>query len=163
MDLQAKIKVTPNCAVFTRNYQQHLEDAIEKNPRQPITFRSYLKWTSAELAVKTHGFCKIYFVPGEEKLVKYEAILEEVLLEPQPDSPKTKELLANCLESTHEEGLWEKENGEVGVQTLYVISHCRKLTSPFMQTELIKLSDDRPIDENFIRSYALVYEWNKTN
>ncbi|HEY9852897.1 MAG TPA: hypothetical protein V6D28_25715 [Leptolyngbyaceae cyanobacterium] len=158
MSIPSKIKTTPNCAVFCRNYQQHLEDASNKSPDERITFRSYLKWTSAELAVKTHGHRKIYFALGEDSLVRYEAVLELVELDPKPNTHLTNNLLEKCLPSTHNEGLWEKENGEIGVKTLYVVSHCRKLPEPFPQTKLIKLSDNTPIDENFIRSYVLVYE-----
>lgn len=161
MNLQLKVKDNPNCAVFSRHYQQHLDDAINEKPEKPVTFRSYLPWKSAQLAVKTHGKRTIYYGLGEDDLIRYKAVLEQVELYPQLNTARTNNLLENCLPSTRGEGLWEKD-GKIGVKTLYVISHCQKLSSPFLQTELIKISDDRPINKNFIRSYALVYELEKS-
>ena len=79
------------------------------------------------------------------------------MLHPEPNTKATEELLENCLPETRDEGLWE-QYGEV-VRTLYVISHCQKIASPFPYTALTKLSDGLRIDENYGYSYALVYEY----
>ncbi|OCQ92842.1 hypothetical protein BCD64_08895 [Nostoc sp. MBR 210] len=161
MNLQTKVKQNSNCAIFSRNYSEHLNEAIEissNNPRQPITFRSSVAWSSAKLAVETHGQRKIYFAPvGDSNLVSYEGKLEKVELYPELSSQTAKDILQHCTQSTQEEGLWE-EAGKIGVKTLYVISNCHKLTSPFPFTHLRKLIDSTPINENFSYSYAVVYE-----
>lgn len=155
MSLQTKIKKTPQCAIFARNYSFHLDEATQQ---ELTTFRSKTIWRSAQDAVDIHGPRKIYFAPVDSKgLIEYEAILEEVELYPENNTDATKRLLANCSPSTQDEGLWEKD-GKNHVYTLYVISNCRKVSSPFPITQLKKLSDDKPIDEGFNYSYSIVYE-----
>jgi hypothetical protein len=161
MSLHTKVKQNSNCAVFSRNYSEHLEEAVKisnNNYSDIITFRSATVWSSAKVAVETHRQRKIYFAPvGDYNYVQYEANLEQVQLYPELKSEKTQYLLEHCTNSTREEGLWEK-NGQIGVKTLYAISNCRKLSSPFPCTLLIKLSNGCPINANFTRSYALVLE-----
>src|SRR5207249_1409878 len=40
---------------------------------------------------------------------------------------------------------------------VYVITHCRKLASPFPMMSLTKVSDDEPIIKDYGYSYSLVY------
>jgi hypothetical protein len=161
MNLQTQVKQNSHCAIFSRNYSEHLDEAVEiskHNPRQSITFRSSVVWSSAKLAIETHGQRKIYFAPvRDSNLVSYEGNLEKIELYPELNPQTAQNLLQHCTQSTRGEGLWE-EAGKAGVKTLYVILNCRKLTSPFPFTDLRKLIDASPIDENFSRSYAVVYE-----
>jgi hypothetical protein len=60
MRLQTKIKETPRCAIFARNYSYHLDDAAQ---RELTTFRASVVWRSAQEAVDIHGPRKIYFAP----------------------------------------------------------------------------------------------------
>jgi hypothetical protein len=156
-DLRAKINEISNVAVFCRNHLKYLEKAAEEDPEKPITFRSGTIWRSAEYVLKRYGSCKIYFVPIGKNLVEYEATLREVLLNPKRGEAKTEELLRNCLEETHNEGLWEKYGEKV--RTLYVIHGCRKIKSPFPFTALKKVSDDQNISKKYGYSYAIVYEY----
>lgn len=158
MRLEAKAASTPAVAVFSRNHREYLDAAVKADPERPITFRAQRVWRAARAAVETYGPRKIYFVPiPGNKLVEYQALLEKVVLYPaQLDADTVNQLLANCLEKTRDEGLWE-QYGEV-VRTLYVISHCQKLASPFPQTALRKLSDEEPIAENYVRAYVVCYE-----
>ncbi|MBD2529262.1 hypothetical protein H6G97_06615 [Nostoc flagelliforme FACHB-838] len=161
MRLETQVKQNSHCAIFSRNYSEHLDEAVEisnQNPRQPITFRSSVIWSSAKKAIKTHGQRKIYFATvGDSNLVRYEGNLEQVELNPELNLQTAQDLLQYCIKSTKEEGLWE-EVGKVKVKTLYVISNCRNLSSPFPFTHLRKLLDGSPIDDNFSYGYALVYE-----
>jgi hypothetical protein len=75
-----------------------------------------------------------------------------VLLKPSRHKSEARKLLKYELEDTEREGLW---NG--AAQTLYVISGCQRLKSPFPMTRLKKLSDGKPISKDFIRAYALVH------
>lgn len=158
---QVKAAKATNVAIFCRNHPKYLEEAARigaKTPEKPITFRASTVWKSGEVAVDVHGPRKIYFVPvGGQELVQYEATLEQVELHPDPNTEATKKLLANCLDSTRNEGLWEQYGKTV--RTLYVISHCQKVVSPFPYTMLTKLSDGLHIDKNYRYSYTLVYEY----
>lgn len=154
MSLQTKIKNTPHCAIFARNYDYYLEEAMQ---RKFTTFRASKVWRSAYDAVSIHGPRKIYFAPVDgEGIVKYEAILEEVDVYPEENTGMTKRLLSNCLPSTRDE-VWEKD-GKSNLYTLYMISNCRKILSPFHITELRKLSNGKPIDKGFNYSYSIVYD-----
>ncbi len=160
MSLQADVTQVPNVAIFCQNHPVYLEHAAKigaKAPAQPITFRTSALWKSGQAALEAHGPRKIYFAPKDDPWIAYEATLEQVALHPEPNTPTTEALLANCLPETRDQGLWE-QYGET-VRTLYVISGCQKLPSPFAYTQLTKLSDGAPIDEGYSYGYVLVYEY----
>lgn len=160
MSLTAKIRTSSGVAVFARNHRHYLDAASSRNEKQPeqfTTFRAAKPWTSAHYANEVHGAIKVYFAAiGGEKEVEYEAIIHRIKLAPQKRDQDTENLLRFSLKETMEEGLWEK--GRKRVTTLYVITHCKKISSPFPIMELIKLSDDKLISEDFGYSYSLVYE-----
>jgi len=161
MSLQTKVVENSNVAVLCQNHRIYLEHAAKigaQNPDQPITFRTSALWKSGKAGVDAHGSMTIYFAPSAEgDVVAYEAVLEEVLLEPSADDPTTQELLENCLPETQDQGLWEEYGDKV--RTLYVISGCRWIDPPFPYTKLTKLSDGTPVDENYNYGYTLVYEY----
>lgn len=161
MNIQSKVIRTPNVAIFCRNHQKYLESAIKieaETPGRPVTFRASTIWKSAEVALNAHGERKIYFVTiGGVESVEYEANLKKILLHPLINDKETIKLLNYCPPETIEEDLWEKFN--LTVRTLYVISQCRKLDTPFPFTALTKLSDEKKIDVNFKYSYSIVYEY----
>lgn len=93
---------------------------------------------------------ELYIVPIDgDGSVEFVADLREVYLNPKIGEPKTEELLKHVLPSTKDEGLWGN--------TLYVIQNCRKLSRSFPQTELIKVSDRKPLSEDYKYSYSIVY------
>ena len=155
-----KFKGGTSVAVFTRNHRKYLEEARERNVKDPVrftAFRSGLRWTGAHSANVELGPMRIYFAPVRgEKVIEYQADLHQVHLDPSSKDPITQEVLACELESTRSEGLWEKY--EKQVKTLYVISRCELLKEPFPITELIKVSDGKCISENYGYSYCLVLE-----
>lgn len=148
-----------NIAIFCRNHRKYLESAVKINtelPDKPITFRAKATWKSAVVALNVHGRIKIYFAPiGGDGNVEYEAQVSKVLLYPNMYSDETKELLKYCLPETRDENLWDNK-----VNTLYVISHTRKIPSPFPYCNLLKLSDGKNISDDYGYSYAFVYEYN---
>jgi hypothetical protein len=77
------------------------------------------------------------------------------MLDPAKTQPRVQELLSLSLESTKEEGLWDQCGKPV--KTLYVITNYRKLATNFPMTDLVKINDNKPIDENFGYSYCLVH------
>lgn len=143
-----------NLAVFSRNYEQYLKEAAARPRDERVTFRSNVRWVSAERAIQQFGPRKIYFAPIDGGgRVEYEAGLVQVQVDPSRANKTTQALLKHVLASTKDEGLWNDS-----VQTLYVIANCRRLSKPFPQTQLRNASDGSPLDENYIRSYAIVRE-----
>jgi len=58
MGMESKIKRNPNVAVFCRNHENLLKQAVAisvSDPSEKITFREGKAWKSAKLAVDTHG------------------------------------------------------------------------------------------------------------
>jgi hypothetical protein len=147
-------------AVFSRNHHDHLDGAANlcsTDPDRRVLFRSKKRWVSAREAVKAKDYIPIYFVPIDSSagLITYVARLVCVKLAPELFTED--EVREFSVATTQDEGFWE-ENGEHTVQTMYLISHCRKL-NPSEQirfTELRKLSDGKPIAEDFSRNYAIV-------
>lgn len=147
------MKVT-DAAVFSRNHRHYLEQASARAVDEPTTFRSNVPWVSAANAIEKHGPRTIYFAPIDGGgRIEYQGDLVEVQVDPSKSHPVSQRLLSYALKDTSTEELWENT-----VLTLYVVANCHKLKKPFPQTRLRKLSDDCPLDENYIRSYALVHE-----
>ncbi len=144
-------------AVFAKNHQGYLDEAVSRNAEQPerfTTFRSSKSWATAHAANAAHGTLLIYFAPvGGKKGVEYTGLLHQVHLNPSSDDPVTKEVMASELDSTRAEGLWEDS-----VKTLYVVSHCERLARPFPLSALIKANNRTPLSDDFKYSYAVVRE-----
>ena len=151
--LAAKAYHTKNAAVFSRNHRKYLQGAVQvgvENRTREITFRGRTAWKSAAAAVAGKGPRPLYYaVVDEGPLVRYEALLCQVAVDPGP--ALMRELLELCLESTQDEGMWDGT-----VSTLYTISGCHKLAEPFPFTALTKLSDGCHLAGNFGYSYAIV-------
>lgn len=147
-------------AVFTRNHREHVEEAVSisaSDPNRQIPFRARSKWVSAADALNKKTPRELYIaLVGGDGMVEYVADLHRVQLEPQRGQPVTEELLKLTTKSTADEGLWEKYEGQP-VLTLYAVSNVRKLEHPFHMTKLVKVSDNKPISENYGYSYSLVY------
>jgi hypothetical protein len=161
MSLQTKVTETTDVAILCQNHRIYLEHAAKigsKDSERRITFRTSALWKSGRAGLDAHGSLKIYFAPSAEgDVVAYQARLVDVLLEPEADDPETQRLLEHCLPETSDQGLWEAYDERV--RTLYVISHCDWVEPPFSYTELTKLSDGTPVDENYNYGYTLVYEY----
>lgn len=147
-------------AIFARNHREHIEEAVSisaSDPNRQITFRARSKWVSAldALNIKTPRELYIALVGGNG-MVGYVADLHRAHIEPHRGQPLTEELLKLSTESTADEALWEKYKGQ-NVLTLYAVSNVRKLDHPFSMTKLVKVSDDKPIRENYGYSYCLVF------
>lgn len=147
-------------AIFTRNHRHHVEQAVSlsaSDPSRQITFRARSKWVSALDALSKKKPRDLYISPvGGNGMVEYVADLHRVHLEPQRGQPVTEELLKLTTASTADEGLWEQYEGQ-NVLALYAVSNVRKSEHPFPMTKLVKVSDNKPISENYGYSYSLVY------
>jgi len=142
-------------AVFSRNHAHYLKEASRLKRDQRVTFRSKVRWVSVAAAVNRSGAPRqIYFCEIDRgSQVRYQADLVQVQVDPSRKSAVTIALLKHVLKSTKPEKLWDDS-----VQTLYVISNCRKLKKPFPQTRLRRQDSNRPLSKDYIRSYALVHE-----
>jgi hypothetical protein len=153
----------PTVAILCQNHPIYLTHAAKigkKYPERLITFRTTALWRSGAKALEAQGPRQIYFAPEGQTTVQYAGVLEQVLLEPQAESAETQALLAHCLPETQDQGLWEQYDEHV--RTLYVISHCHDVESPFSYTDLTKISDDEPVSEKYTYGYILVYEYCTT-
>ena len=82
-------------------------------------------------------------------LITYQATLHKVILKPEKRKAEIQKWSRFAI--TTEEDLLSE------AQTIYVISHC-KAVKPFPMTNLIKVSDGKPLNKNFKYNYALVLD-----
>lgn len=158
MSIASKIRRGQRAAVFTRNFKDYLDEAVAiaaSDPTRRVTFRGVRSWASAEEALAVARPIPIYVAPNGGDGVEYVADLHQVQLRPVLGDPTTDELMKHVLPSTAAEGLWGGTSGRAEVETLYVISNCRKV-APFSTTKLTKLSDGKPLREEYRYSYSVV-------
>lgn len=159
MNLSKALKNDTKLAVFTRNHEGHLKEAARLSAEQSerlIPFRARSRWSSAAEAIQHGKTIPVYIaVVDSGPLVQYVADLRRVIVDPQRGQPETEHLLELSTSTTREEGLWESTGKPAG--TLFAVSHVRKVRQPFPMTDLIKLSDDKPISPNYGYSYTMVY------
>ena len=159
MSISKALQNGAKLAVFTRNHKRHLDEALRVSsaePDRPIPFRGVSRWSSAVRALQQHSPIDIYFaVVDSGSLVQYAAKLQRVIVDPQRDQPETVQLLKLSTSTTRDEGLWEDTDKPAG--TLYAINRLERVSEPFPMTELIKVSDDQPINPDYRYSYTLIY------
>ena len=159
MTLTKALKNNAKLAVFTRNYEGHLSEALRVSTERPdrlIPFRARSRWSSAAEALQHGAAISVYIaVVDSGPLVRYSADLRRVIVDPQRGQPETEQLLDLSTATTRDEGLWEASGKPAG--TLFAVSHLRQVTEPFPMTDLIKLSDDQPISSDYGYSYTMVY------
>jgi HNH endonuclease len=146
---------TNSIGVFARNHLQYLQYATrigKASSTRLVTFRSSKRWAGAAKGLARVADMPIYFGSiGDEPRITHRARLRQILLGPEPSETATKRLLEFAPPATKDEGLWDGS-----VSTLYAISGCYKVATPFSISRLIKLSDGKPIDETFGYSYSVV-------
>lgn len=147
----------PTIAVFARNHLPYLEEACAiaaKEPSRPIALRSQKPWTAAKKALDTQERLHLYLAPiGSHGSVQYRATINAIKLYPKKNDPESRALLALSMPGTIEEGLWGEK-----VKTLFLISHCRKLSTPFSMGRLRKARDGSALSEDFGYSYSVILE-----
>ncbi len=140
-------------AIFARNHKKHLEKACELSSKYPLkfmSFRSSKPWISAEKLLRNQSSMTVFFSEvGGMGLITYQATLHNVILHPEKRKAETQKWSRFAITT--------KEDLLSDAKTIYVISHC-KAVQPFPMTNLIKVSDGKPLSKNFKYSYALVLE-----
>lgn len=147
--------------VFSRNHRGYLEHAAqagENDPGRHFTFRSGFRWVAVRDALNDHGPVPIVFaVIDGPPSVRYEALLEYVLLDPERGDSETEEILEFELRGRHGwgtrgEGLWSRTKP---VRTLYVISGCHRIART--PIGLLRRWNSRAfLSEDYRHAYALI-------
>jgi hypothetical protein len=139
--------------ILTKNYTVHLDKAIQLGVS--VTFCSNVRWVAATDALSKGKIVELYFVvDGGTGIVKYQGSLRDTLLDPVQGTSAVDKLLANAADEDANQGL---QKGII--KTLYSVSNLQKLQTPFFQTELLKLSDGKPVSKAYDRAYCIVYPY----
>lgn len=153
---KSEIVAPDGIGVFTRDYEDQLEEAAERESDTLTTFRSQKPWRSVENAMMWRDDNVIVYscLIGKEQIY-YTAVLEDILLHPTDERDGVDKYLESQLDihRHHDEGLWEGD-----VSTLYQVSQVTRLDEPFPFTELRKVSNGEPLDADYGYSYSVVQQ-----
>lgn len=141
-----------NCplGVLTANYGNQLSVAMND---PPVTWASDAGWVTAKKLVDKYGELPLYIRGTEEEseshLVTHMGSARDIAQ--YNESPEHAEQLMEHLiegDAMHQEG---------DAYSHYIrVDNCWELENPFPQDELILDSQDRPVDRNYSRNYAIV-------
>lgn len=146
--LQKKMATNPNTAVLSSNFPDRLEELVTYDA---VTHRSSKRWVSAQIAVDYHGQLPIYY--RQDGMITHTGVITEMVTEPAKNRKKAEKLLENSTDADT-----YSEHHEEIPGTIYVVTDGVKLDTPFPQTELVKVANDEPIDENYSRQPSFVYQ-----
>lgn len=146
--LQRKVRQQSNVAILSKNFADRLDELVESDS---ITHRSGKELKSAESAVDAHGQLPIYYRSGDT--VTHIGIITDIIINPNPDSASAKKFREHISKAD----TYSEYNDELDTTT-YIVKHGKKLDEPFSMTQLKKVSDSEPVDENFWRSPAYVFQ-----
>ena len=138
-------------AVFTRLWDSYLYEALENSKQdKPTTFMEGKRWVTPSVELNDKGRAvEIYFSPVDGNgQITHVAQLKAIVVDPHKKMP----LVENLLKTAIKDDLRKELNG---VGTVYQVQQVQRI-KPTPMTELIKLSNNEPIDPGFIRSYCLV-------
>lgn len=146
--LQLKMRKRSNVAILSKNYSDRLDELVEY---KAITHRSGSTLRSAEAAFDAHGQLPIYYRTGDT--VTHTGIITELVIDPDPGSKEAEKFRKHISDSD----TYSESNDELD-ETTYIVEHGKKLDDPFPMTELRKVRNSEPIDEDFWRSPAYVFQ-----
>lgn len=152
------ITTAEGVGVFTRGYQDQMKEAAEREDEALTTFRSRKPWRSAEKALQWRDDdVVVYYCPRGKERIHYTAVLEDMLLHPDPDEDPVEEFLKTQLDIHRqaEDELWEQYGG---ADTLYRVSQFTPVEEPYPFTELRKISDGKSLDPDYGYSYSVVQQ-----
>lgn len=136
-----------NTGVLTNTYESRREEMVTQGI---VTHRSNKGWKSALVAYKEHGRVPIYYRTGST--VTHAAYITDIAIDLEPESARAARFRAHISD----EDTWSDTHDEIA-PTIYIVENAVELTDPFPMTDLKKVKDSEPIDENFIRPLSYVY------
>ncbi|QSW97651.1 YbaB/EbfC family nucleoid-associated protein [Haloterrigena alkaliphila] len=157
MSVQRKVRNTTNAAIFSRNYPTRLEEAVELGE---VTHRASKVWRAAEVGVKKHGSMPLYYATRDrEGMITHRGEITSIVIDPEPEDPEA-ERLEDLVsdDDTYSQHNSPPEGYARLDRTNYLVEDCRALEEPFHFTELHKLSDGTPLDEDYSYQPAYVYQ-----
>jgi len=153
--LLEKLKNTPDVAIFTRYERQILENTTELHlmiPDLEISFTSAQVWSNADLALQLHGARPVYFAPSESQgMVEFVGIITQIIL--YPDRYPPPEYAKQQIDIEEK----DKKMIKPEVNTMYAVTHCRTIDTPFHLSELCHFINDEYLDAQSTQSFATVY------
>jgi len=146
--LQRKVRKHRNIAILSKNYTDRLEELVEYDA---ITHRSGSTLRSAEAAFDAHGQLPIYYRTGDT--VTHIGIITQLIIDPDPDSTEAEAFRKHISKND----TYSEHNAELD-ETTYIVEQGQQLADPFPMTDLLKVSNNEPIDDGFWRSPAYVFQ-----
>ena len=144
--LQRSIVKRNDPAILASNFESRLEEIVEN---EAVTHRSSKAWRTAKIAVGAHGRLPIYYrLDGE---ITHTGYISDIVLEPDEETDRLEKLLEHISDAD----TYDNYNDELDT-TNYIVTGGKRLEEPFPQSELRKLADGDPIDENYSRQPAYV-------
>ena len=137
----SEVRQHRNVAVLAKNYEERLEELVE---RDAVTHRHSKKWKAAESAIDAHGQLPIYYRTGD--MVTHTGIITDLILDPDPASAEAEKF----RKQISDQDTYSEYNDELDATT-YLVEHGQKLDEPFPMTDLIKVSDNEPVSPGFWR------------
>jgi len=153
--LLEKLKNTPDVAIFTRYERQILENTTELHmmiPDLEISFTSSQVWSNADFALQLHGARPVYFAPLESQgMIEFVGIVTQIIL--YPDRYPPPEYAKRQVDIEEKDKTMIKPE----VNTMYAVTHCQTIDTPFHLSELCHFINDENLDAQNIQSFATVY------
>lgn len=141
--LQNVIRRRTDAAVLASNHEARLEEIVENDA---VTHRSGKKWKSAKVGVEAHGRLPLYY--RQDGAVTHKGYISRIELDPDGDAAE------EFLQHITDADTYSDYNDRLDTTT-FVVTDGEALDDPFPQSELRKLADSEPIDEDY--SYQPAY------
>jgi len=144
--LQDKMKRQSDVAVLASNHEARLDEIATNDA---VTHRSGKRWKSAQVGVQTQGYLPIYYrLDGQ---VTHKGYITDIVLDPGENTSDAEEFVQNITDEDTYSDYFDKLD-----TTTFIVTAGEELTTPFPQSDLRKVSDGTPIEENYSRQPAYV-------
>lgn len=130
------------------NHEPRLEE-IEDN--DAVTHRSGKRWASAKVGVDAHGRLPIYY--RLDNLVTHKGYISNIILDPNENTAATEDFIEHITDADTYSDYYDQLD-----TTTFIVTDGQRLTDPFPQSELKKLSGSGSVSEDFSRQPAYVVQ-----
>lgn len=149
MTLSKTIRANSKGAVLARNYTERLEEFVELDG---VTHRSGKPWQAAKHGVEEWGRLPLYYVERETSgMVTHKGYISEISVNPTDGEDVAERL----REHISPEDTYDQYNDELDTTT-FLATEGERLSEPFHQSELQKLSGNGSVAKNYSRQPAYV-------